>query len=56
MGHPVELNEDLASGIQGSKFVIYEKSGHMAALEEKTAFQKDVRGFVRCLNTSSLTS
>ena len=47
---PVKLNEELARGIKGSKFVIYEKSGHMAALEEKTAFQRDVRGFMNRLN------
>ena len=52
---PVKLSEDLAGGIKGSKLVIYEKSGHMAALEEKTKFQKDVREFIKGLKMESLS-
>lgn len=47
---PVQLNEELAAGIKGCKFMIYEKSGHMPALEEKTKFQKDVRDFLKTLS------
>ena len=47
---PVQLNIELANGIKGCKFVIYEKSGHMPALEERTKFQKDVRDFLKTLS------
>ena len=47
---PPKLNEELAEGIEGSKFVVYEKSGHMPALEEKTAFQKEAREFFKRAN------
>ena len=43
---PVKLNEELANGIKDAKFVVYEKSGHFAALEEKTKFGKDAREFL----------
>ena len=43
---PVSLSEELHAGIKGSELVVYEKSGHMAALEEKTKFSKDVRAFL----------
>jgi proline iminopeptidase len=51
---PVKLNEDLASAIKGSKLVVYEKSGHMAPLEQQTAFQNDVREFVKGLNIQGI--
>jgi len=44
----------LASKIPDAKLVIYEKSGHITALEEKTPFQKDVRQFVRALGIDGL--
>ena len=53
---PVKLSEDLANGIKGSKLVVYEKSGHMAALEKNMTFQSDVREFVRSLNIAGLGS
>lgn len=46
---PVRLGQELAAGIRNSKFVVYEKSGHMPALEEKTAFQADAREFIKSL-------
>ena len=52
----MKLSEDLASGIKGSKLVVYENSGHMAALEEKTKFQKDLREFIKSLNIKGLSS
>ena len=51
---PVKLSEELAAGIKDSKLVMYEKSGHMAALEEKTAFQKDVGEFLKRLDIEGL--
>jgi pimeloyl-ACP methyl ester carboxylesterase len=52
----VKLSEDLAGGIKGSKLVVYGNSGHMAALEEKTKFQKHVREFLKSLNIEGLGS
>ncbi|KAK4541252.1 hypothetical protein LTR36_008168 [Oleoguttula mirabilis] len=40
---PVPCSEFTAENISNSKLVIYEKSGHMAALEQKTPLQRDVR-------------
>jgi len=51
---PVPCSEFLASKIPNAKLVIYEKSGHIAALEEKTPFQKDVREFVKALGIDGL--
>lgn len=47
---PPKLNEDTAKAIEGAKFIVYENSGHMPALEEKTAFQRDAREFLKTLN------
>ena len=47
---PPNMNEDAARAIEGSEFVVYENSGHMPALEEKTKFQKDVREFFKKLH------
>lgn len=44
---PVQLSKELAGGIKGSKLVIYEKSGHLPDLEEKSKFQKDVREWLK---------
>jgi proline iminopeptidase len=46
---PVMLSEEIVAKIPHAKFVIYEKSGHLAALEEKTKFQKDARDFISTL-------
>lgn len=44
---PPKFNELIADGIPGAKFVLYEASGHLPAVEEKTKFQKDVREFLK---------
>lgn len=44
---PPEQSEYLHSKIPQSNLVIYEKSGHLCPLEEKTKFGKDVREFLK---------
>jgi proline iminopeptidase len=51
---PVMLSEEIVEQMPHAKFVIYEKSGHMAALEEKTRFQKDARDFIGTLKIPGL--
>ncbi|KAK4575332.1 hypothetical protein LTR86_001186 [Recurvomyces mirabilis] len=46
---PVSSSEEIVAKIPGAKLIIYEKSGHFAALEEKTRFQRDFRDFVKGL-------
>ncbi|KAK1810923.1 hypothetical protein LTR12_014722 [Friedmanniomyces endolithicus] len=48
--------EEIAEKLPNAKLVIYEKSGHLAALEEKTAFQRDARQFIRTLSIASVSS
>lgn len=44
---PIQAGEEVARGLGNlKKFVVYEKSGHLPALEERTKFQKDVREFL----------
>lgn len=53
---PVCVNEDIAKRLGNlNRFVIYEKSGHMAALEEKTKFNEDTRDFLKGLNCSDIS-
>lgn len=51
---PPFLSEELHAGISNSKLVVYENSGHLAALEEQTKFQKDVREFVNSIGIEGL--
>lgn len=44
---PPKYSEEVANGIEGAKFVVYEASGHLPAVEEKTKFQADVRAFLK---------
>jgi proline iminopeptidase len=44
---PLAFAEELASGIPGAKLVVFERSGHMAHLEEPEEFRGAVAGFVR---------
>lgn len=53
---PVPCSEEIAEKLPNAKLVIYEKSGHLAALEEKTAFQRDARQFIRTLSIASVSS
>ena len=46
---PVVFSEELAAKIPNARLVIFEKSGHLAALEEKTAFRAEVMKFVETL-------
>ncbi|KAK5127621.1 hypothetical protein LTR85_006961 [Meristemomyces frigidus] len=46
---PVPCSEFIAEKIPTSKLVIYQTSGHFAALEQKTPFQRDVREFIKTL-------
>ncbi len=46
---PVKVNRELADGLPDSQFVVYENSGHLAALEEKTKFGRDAREFIERL-------
>jgi proline iminopeptidase len=50
--------EAMAKGIQGSKFVIFDKSGHMPFVEEPELFQKTVREFLGGVfnNTTNVSS
>lgn len=43
---PPVLSEELARGIKGSKLVVFEQSGHLPPLEEKTKFQREVRAWM----------
>ena len=43
---PPSLVKALADGIPGSKFLVFERSGHFAPLEEASAFAAAVEGFV----------
>jgi proline iminopeptidase len=52
---PVMLSEEIAEKVPHAKFVVYEKSWHMAALEEKSKFQKDVRDFIRTLGMPAIS-
>jgi proline iminopeptidase len=45
--------EAMAKGISGSKFVIFEKSGHMPNIEEPALFQKTVRDFLTSVSGST---
>lgn len=44
---PPVLSEELAKGIQNSKLVIYENSGHLPALEEKSLFSGNVQAWLK---------
>ncbi|MEJ1962786.1 MAG: alpha/beta hydrolase [Gammaproteobacteria bacterium] len=44
---PVEVAEQMARGIAGAKLVVFEKTGHMPWIEERTRFFRVVRGFLR---------
>lgn len=39
---PVKLSEEIARGIPDTKLVVFENSGHLPSLEEKTLFKKEV--------------
>lgn len=39
---PFFLSEELAKGLSRSKFVVFENSGHLPALQEKTLFKKEI--------------
>lgn len=43
---PVVLSEELAKGIPDAKLVIFENSGHLPPLEEKTLFKKEVEAWM----------
>jgi proline iminopeptidase len=43
---PVERAREISQGIPGSVFVVFERSGHFAPVEEPTAFVATVRGFL----------
>ncbi len=47
---PPRMSEEMAAGIRGAKLIMYETSGHMPALEEKSKFQKDILEFVQGLS------
>jgi pimeloyl-ACP methyl ester carboxylesterase len=51
---PVKVNEEVARGIPGSTFVVYEKAGHFAAIEEKTKFGQDVRAWLKKIDIAGL--
>ncbi|KAF2160366.1 hypothetical protein M409DRAFT_37739 [Zasmidium cellare ATCC 36951] len=44
---PPKYTQAIADGIPGAKFVVYEASGHLPAIEEKTKFEKDLREFLK---------
>ena len=52
----MKLSEEVAAGIKDSKLVVCKKSGHMAALEDKPPFQREVREFVRRLDIPGLSA
>ena len=43
---PPERGEEIHAGIPGSTFVVFEKSGHFAPVEERVRFQKTVLEFL----------
>jgi pimeloyl-ACP methyl ester carboxylesterase len=43
---PPERVKVLADGIPGARFVVFEKSGHFAPVEEPEAFRAAVYGFL----------
>jgi pimeloyl-ACP methyl ester carboxylesterase len=43
---PAERSREIADGVPGSEFRLFEKSGHFAMLEEPEAFQKVVESFM----------
>lgn len=44
--NPPSVGEELASHISGARFVVYERSGHMLASEERERLVEDVRDFL----------
>lgn len=51
---PVEQSEYLHRQVPQSKLVIYEKSGHLCPLEEKTKFGRNVREFLKTAHIPGL--
>jgi pimeloyl-ACP methyl ester carboxylesterase len=43
---PVERAREISRGIRGSQFIVFERSGHFAPLEEQQAFVATVRKFL----------
>ncbi|KAK3673766.1 hypothetical protein LTR78_006319 [Recurvomyces mirabilis] len=52
--NPVSSSEEIVANIPGAKLIVYEKSGHFAALEEKTKFRRDFRDFVKGLGVEGI--
>ena len=51
---PPSVGKEVADAIQSANFVIYEKSGHFAAMEEKSKFKADVLEFLHELHVPGL--
>ncbi|TKA64786.1 hypothetical protein B0A55_08970 [Friedmanniomyces simplex] len=51
---PVQGSEKLAEKMPRSRLVMYEMSGHLPGMEEKTRFQEDVREFLKTLDVPGL--
>ena len=43
---PPEKAQEIADGIEGAEFVIFEESGHFAPVEEKEKFVRTVADFL----------
>jgi pimeloyl-ACP methyl ester carboxylesterase len=43
---PLERVQELSQGIVGSKFVVFENSGHFAPVEEPEKFRTEVLSFL----------
>src|SRR5512140_3376563 len=43
---PLACGEELARGIPGSRFIVFEKSGHMPFIEEPELFSRSVKAFL----------
>jgi pimeloyl-ACP methyl ester carboxylesterase len=50
---PPERVREIADGIEGASFVVFDGSGHFAPLEEPELFTKEVFGFLRVADTTS---
>lgn len=47
---PVKLSEELAEGIPDARLVIFENSGHLPGLEERTLFKKEIDAWMALNN------
>ena len=44
---PVEMSEQIASGVNGSTLLVFEECGHFAWLEKKDEFSKEMKRFLQ---------